>query len=268
MHTDLKNIAEDLMGSINFHVSLDYDDGVKWLVRLPGYVKGQSSEVVQRRIRQSEYLTHQVLLSIGVPVPEAFDWNVGRLSKTNGELSTCSRQPELTRSDPRCSHLIAKRLSGKELDVHSGLAYGDWDEDETKSMIDSFTDITIRMSEKPFEAIGSLDVAADGSIMVGSDTAFAFYEGNKPVFGGPYANLQERYSFVLGMFCKSIKYGVLFRKFPTLAYLMFAETRRLVMNCKALKSNETEFFLGHPDPSGGNILFEGTSVTGYIDWEW
>ena len=67
----------------------------------------------------------------------------------------------------------------------------------------------------------------------------------------------------------AIKAGTLFRRGSFRAYLAHLEVRDLILGCAALKEDESEFYLRHPDGTADNILIdEPGSVSALLDWEW
>lgn len=152
---------------------------------------------------------------------------------------------------------------------HTGLTNEELDEPQMRSMIESFAHLSVKMSNLTFDAIGGLDEAEDGSVIIGVDPSFDFpAPGGGTQFGGPYKTLLERYLLIIDKALETIVKGEMFRKRPTLAYLVYLETRRLVMNCKALAAPETHFYLEHADPHEPNLLFQGPVITAILDWEW
>lgn len=267
-------VSENLRGGFNLHICLRYDDGVEWLARLPAYIRGHAatgSTGSSKRLRHSEVLTLQALLSVGVPVPQVFDWGCGVLSKSGGTFmgvrGAC--MPMLMLLDARCAHLIFQRMLGTEsLPCHTALTYKEVDEEYMSSIIGDYAEISIRISQLKLNGIGGLDVDEHGSVIVGSDTEFSFPTGGRFSDFGPFRNLKERYLHVIERVLELIRNGLLYRARPILAYLVYLEVHRLVIHYAPLALEETEFYLEHPDSHCGNLLFSGKSISAYIDWEW
>lgn len=137
------------------------------------------------------------------------------------------------------------------------------------ALIESYADMSIKLSNLKFDKIGSLDTDQDGNIIVGQDTYFAFHghpEGH--TFGGPYLTLLDRYLFCIDNVLSLIRNQVIYRHRLLFAYLLYLDLRKLVRRFAILYKQETEFYIEHPDSHAGNIMFKGTQVSGYLDWEW
>lgn len=172
--------------------------------------------------------------------------------------------------DPRCVHIIFERMPGvPELEYHCGLSGGLLDFQYMSSLIDSFADISIRISHLPFKAVGGLGIDTQDSIIVASDPEFIVPTlANRTGLGGPYPGFRARYTSVIDAICGLMRKGLMFRQHLTLAYLSYLEIRRLITNYHPMGALDTEFFLEHPDPHSGNLLLQGSSISAYIDWQW
>lgn len=166
--------------------------------------------------------------------------------------------------------MIMNRLHGTEaLEYHAGFTIGEIDKARMTRMIESFADISLKLACTTYDAIESLDLGEDGSVVVGSDTTF-IGPGTlgQPVFGGPYQTSKDRYLFAIDQMLVAIRKGWTHRGLSMLFYLIYLEARRYVTDWKELAIQQTEFYLSHPDPHAGNQLFVNDKITGYIDLEW
>jgi hypothetical protein len=77
----------DLMGGLNMHVVVTFEDGVEWLVRISKYGKGNGPVELLKNNLESEALTYKLLYDHGIPVPAVHDWGVGEFSKTKSKSS-------------------------------------------------------------------------------------------------------------------------------------------------------------------------------------
>jgi len=69
----------DQAGGTNYHVPIDFDDGVQWLARVRRISNTQPPVINIRRTMDSEIATMQALFSAGIKVPQVY------APKTGGE---------------------------------------------------------------------------------------------------------------------------------------------------------------------------------------
>jgi hypothetical protein len=87
--------------------------------------------------------------------------------------------------------------------------------------------------------------------------------------GGPFKSTRDQYLYHIEASLSAIKAGTLFRRASLRAYLAHLEVRDLILGCAALKEDESEFYLRHPDLTSDNILIdESGAVSAILDWEW
>jgi hypothetical protein len=73
------------MGGLNIHITLVFEDGVEWMLRLSGYDRAHFPFPVMEMRRQSEVATMMALHTVTDLVAKVHGWGVGKLSKTKGE---------------------------------------------------------------------------------------------------------------------------------------------------------------------------------------
>jgi hypothetical protein len=136
--------------------------------------------------------------------------------------------------------------------------------------IDTYAAEAIKISSVKFAAVGGLCLDNAGAITVGRmvDTRNC----NRPDcnhLGGPFKSTRDQYLYQMEASLSAIKAGMLFRRTPLRAYLAHLEVRDLILGCAALKEEEQEFYLRHPDLTSNNILMvESGAVSAVLDWEW
>jgi hypothetical protein len=83
---DLLSLPLNLVGSLNLHIVVTFDDGVEWLIRLTGYPLGPVPASIGIRTLESEALTYKVLGGLdGLPVAKLHDWGTAIFSRTKSE---------------------------------------------------------------------------------------------------------------------------------------------------------------------------------------
>ncbi|KZT23994.1 hypothetical protein NEOLEDRAFT_1157085 [Neolentinus lepideus HHB14362 ss-1] len=68
------------MGGMNYHINIQFEDGVSWICRLRRQKLGSSSAKLQQRIVLSEAASIKYLSNAGIPVPHVYDYGVGKLA--------------------------------------------------------------------------------------------------------------------------------------------------------------------------------------------
>jgi hypothetical protein len=72
-------------GGINIHVPIRFEDGEKWILRIPSFGDRPQPADVVALVRTSEVLTYKSLRAAGVAVPEVYSWGFGDVSKSAGK---------------------------------------------------------------------------------------------------------------------------------------------------------------------------------------
>jgi hypothetical protein len=142
-------------------------------------------------------------------------------------------------------------------------------EGDMRVFVKDFAEISIKLSNLKFEAIGSLTHNKDGKVVCGPHLALGYqYYVKPPYYGGPFRTVRERYLHRIDSLIGLIKAGLIHRRSPLLHFLAFMEARRLVESDSEMAQQESEFYIRHPDCVGNNIMSEDGRITGLIDWEW
>jgi hypothetical protein len=136
--------------------------------------------------------------------------------------------------------------------------------------IDTYAAEAIKISAVKFPALGGLCLDNTGAITVGRLVDSRCCNGSDcNDLGGPFKSTRDQYLYHIEASLSAIKAGTLFRRTPLRAYLAHLEVRNLILGCAALKEDESEFYLKHPDLTSGNILIEESgAVSAILDWEW
>lgn len=136
-------------------------------------------------------------------------------------------------------------------------------------MIEGYADIAIKIAGLKFEAVGSFDVGPDQDIIIGACVQY-INGGTKDAspYGGPFKSMGAFHLFYIDNTLDLIARGIVHRQRLLYAYLVYLEIRRLIVGHEPLWREPAEFYINHPDTHAGNLLLDGGSITGYIDWEW
>lgn len=255
-----------LTGGYNVHLVLLFDDGVEWLLRVPGYPLGPSPPMIRKRVRESEALTYRLMKSAGLPVAMVHDWGCGTLSSTS---STCYKPcgGDAEALDPHAAYIIYDRLVGGP---DPDLVYpDDCEESKLRRLIGQHASIAIQLSSLTFNAIGSPTLDDRGDITIGNLVDLPHCDENgSPHFGDPFKTLRDRYLYVIDINLEAIRKGYMHRSGLLLPYLAHLALRQYVISLDELSREEETFYLPHPDLHSDNVLTDGVNITGLVDWEW
>lgn len=80
----MKDIPEVCHGGLNIHITLMFEDGVEWMLRLSGYDRAHHPFPVLEVRRESEVATMMALQEVTDLVAKVHGWGVGKISKTQG----------------------------------------------------------------------------------------------------------------------------------------------------------------------------------------
>jgi len=120
------------------------------------------------------------------------------------------------------------------------------------------------------EAIGGLCTNNSNETVIGKSVDIRNSNGpHSDDLGGPFHSTLEKYLHQIDAILSAIKANMMFRGAPLFAYLSYLEVRELILACPALKEEEQEFYLKHPDPKSDNLLISSSgAVTALLDWQW
>jgi aminoglycoside phosphotransferase (APT) family kinase protein len=131
-----------MMGGMNYHIPLNFDDGVTWICRIRRTNVSSPPLDLQNRIMLSEAATLIYLSRTKIPVPKVH--YVAVMTPTN---------------PVGVGYTIMDRLKGAPL-PH----WDDVPEDKQRHILKQFVDVFVELEKNPFSAIGSLQSPNDLSI--------------------------------------------------------------------------------------------------------
>ena len=137
-------------------------------------------------------------------------------------------------------------------------------------MINTYAAQAIKVSEVKFEAIGGLSTNDTNGTVIGQSVDIRKSNGpHSDELGGPFHSTLDRYLHQIDAMLSAIRANMMFRGAPLFAYLSYLEVRELILACPALKEEEHEFYLRHPDPKSDKMLISSSgAVTALLDWQW
>ena len=230
------------MGCANYHGWIIFNDGEKWIVRIPRTQVFAGRHDLLEYFVESEYATLKFLESTSIPAPRAFGYGLA--------------------SDPGnaagVSYLFIEAMPGKP--------YLGQSKKQKARCLAQLADILIEISKHPMTQAGSL-AEKNGSINMSSVASNRWV-----VLGlyGPFSSPTDYYTSIIDQYLDLIMDGQLYSSIPKDAFLYYAFLRenipKLVGDQEGSLSGN--FYLKHVDDKGDHILIdEDGNITGIIDWQ-
>lgn len=244
------------MGCANYHGWIDFEDGIKWLVRIPRTAGNNVPGGLIDYLIESEYATLLFLQGTKVPAPRTFGYGL--------------------RSDPAnlvgVGYIFLEYLSGQPY------LYLDPTPDQKRRLYEQFADIQIEISKHPVSQIGSHALSPDKNFIIGPVASNRFVTLGKY---GPFSTAAEYYESIVEQHLDLIADGQVHSDHTKDAFLYYTMIRthidRLsppdnardnIPHNTTYESKPHEFYLSHPDDKGDHILVdENFTITGIIDWQ-
>ncbi|CAL5869361.1 uncharacterized protein PFLUO_LOCUS3590 [Penicillium psychrofluorescens] len=220
------------MGCANYHAWLCFENGERWIARIPRTGFSDVPIDLVEYLVMSEYATLKFLEPTEVPAPKPFAYGIG--------------------SDPLnrvgVSYILMQALPGRPFYAHEA------SKTQKKHLIQQLADILTDISKHPLPRAGSLEVKND-KIEVGPVASNRFVALKTY---GPFDTASEYVISILEQYLDLIADGQLYPEYPVEAFLFY---RFLRQNIQSLVSGDMpgQFFLKHVD--------ENFNITGIIDWQ-
>ncbi|KAI5862168.1 hypothetical protein GGS23DRAFT_605791 [Durotheca rogersii] len=233
-----------MMGCANYHCWIVFDDGVKWLARIPRTTAFSDipPDLVDYLV-ESEYATLKFLEHLGVPAPKAHGFG---LSSDPGNLVGIG-------------YILEDAMPGRPF-------YADQATAEQKSHVyNQYAEILIAISRLSREQACSL-------LTHGEETREGAIASNRFLSlgkHGPFADPLEYFTSIADLHLDLIADGQLYPEYPKEAYLFYRLLRdRAAPTLAAATASTGGFFLKHVDDKGDHLLVdENYNITAVIDWQ-
>ncbi|KAJ5832207.1 hypothetical protein N7474_000518 [Penicillium riverlandense] len=230
-----------MMGCANYHAWLVFDNGDKWIVRVPrtGFTD-VPSELVEYLVA-SEYATLKFLEPTKIPAPKPYGY--GLASDPSNRVGV--------------SYILMQAMPGKPY-YASQVSYS-----QKQRVIEQLADIMIEIYKHPVPLVGSL-------VMEGERTKLSSVASNRFVVLGTYGPFETPLDYIISIteqYLDLIADGQVHHKYPLEAFLYYRFLRK---NATKIASSDAvgNFFLKHVDDKGDHLLVdENLNITGIIDWQ-
>nr|XP_031859378.1 uncharacterized protein CI109_005219 [Kwoniella shandongensis]KAA5526450.1 hypothetical protein CI109_005219 [Kwoniella shandongensis] len=268
---------------MNIHFPIDFDDGIRWLVRARLVKVYRPPIDMQKKIMESEVATMKFLRMHNIPVPNA--WlshgedsksavtNVNEIGMSLWFTSLIPNQPLLVEQSP--NYFFEEFLGGQPwIRSPTPLTNGIVGEKIARTFITDLARLHQSISCIPLagNGIGSLMPGVEkrsspqvGPLIQGS----LLMTPDPPYFLGPFKTNKERYLAKIDAVLNCIHQGCIVLVDPVGCFLAHLEMRDLVETNEQMSREETEFFVKHADDKNDQyMLAEDGHIVGVLDWEW
>lgn len=246
-----RSTRSSVMGGMNYHVEVSFDDGIQWIARIRRFNATSPPPVLRDYIIQSEVATLKFLESTKVPSPRVFDFGLENATNPVG-----------------VGYILMEKLPGKSL--RWALAT----QQQRRRVIDQLADILIELHKYPLDLMGSLDHPGDAHIGPFARESLTDFAQSKMRPIGPFSSPVQYYDSELRLILDLILRGELYSQQAIDAYLIHRFLVDLIpfispSPSPSSDSNEQKYYLKHADDKGDHIMVDDDfNITGIIDWEW
>jgi hypothetical protein len=236
-----------VMGGMNYHIEISFDDGVCWLARVRRFNVTSPPLELQNYIMRSEVATLEFLGETKIPAPKVFDFSLDEANPVG------------------VRYILMEKLPGRSL------SWSDATREQRLKVIDQLADIYIELHAHPFPMMGSLD-KIDSKLFIGPfarETLADFGESGLKMLG-PFSSSEQYYNAHLDLILDLIMRQEAYANRPIDAFLIhryLQENIPIILPHASL--DDASFYLKHADEKGDQILVDDQfRITGIIDWEW
>ncbi|KAI1178480.1 hypothetical protein F4777DRAFT_537776 [Nemania sp. FL0916] len=246
LHYD-RATRSSVMGGMNYHIEVRFEDGVTWLARVRRFNATSPPAALRDYIIQCEVATLKFLEQTNVPAPKVFDF---ALEHTDNPVGV--------------GYMLMEKLPGKSL--RWDLA----DQNQRAKVMSQVADTLIELRKYPFDLLGSLDCPGNSHIGAFAQESLTDYTEAKMRALGPFTSVEDYYKSSIELILDQIIRGEVYSERPVDAYLIHRYLLDLVPLMSSLSAQyDGHCFLKHADDKGDHILVdEDFNITGIIDWEW
>ncbi|KAH0045775.1 hypothetical protein KCU78_g166, partial [Aureobasidium melanogenum] len=236
-----------MMGGMNLHVRIMFEDKVTWIARIRRSNATSPPPQLRDRILKSEIQTLLFLEKTNIPTPKVWGYALEGQENPVG-----------------VGYILMDCMPGKVLDWSSA------PQERKRKIIAQLADIYIELRKHPFSKIGAIEQADEkrvGPLARECLTDFASSD-IRPL--GPFANLQDYYRASIGLLLGLIHRGEIYTDSPTDMYLLYRDMYEIVPEVyPETAAAHVETYLKHADDKGSHVLVDDEmNITGVIDWEW
>ena len=234
-----------VMGGMNYHIEIQFEDGVIWLARIRRVNATSPPSDLRRHIMRSEVATLQFLSTTKVPAPEVFDYN-------------------LEENPVGVEYILLEKMAGKSL------RWSRTTREDRQRVMNQLADIYVELQKYPFDLMGSLNLPGTAQVGSFARESLTDYRDSqmKPI--GPFTAPSDYLLSSIQLTLDLIRRGECYATRPIDAFLIhrfLLESAPRILSYRAF--DDGNFYLKHADDKGDHILVDDShNITGIVDWEW
>ncbi|KAG9227991.1 hypothetical protein BJ875DRAFT_508735 [Amylocarpus encephaloides] len=231
-----------IMGCANYHAWITFNDGEKWIVRIPRVPYSDIPSKLIEYLVDSEYATLKFLEQTKIPTAKVFGYGLA--------------------SDPDnlvgVSYIFMEAVPGAPYQAHNANL------EQKRHVLSQVGEILIEISKHPFQTSGSL-ILDDGKVVVSDAASDRFVSLGQH---GPYDTALDYFTSMAEQHLDIIADGQEYFQYPKEAYLFFRILRDQAVAKLIVREKSSAFYLKHVDDKGDHLLIdEDYNITGIIDWQ-
>lgn len=235
-----------VMGGMNYHIDVRFDDGVTWIARVRRCNATSPPTALRDYIIQSEVATLKFLEQTNVLAPKVYDFAFARADNPVG-----------------VGFILMEKLSGKSLRWSVATPQ------QKERVMNQLADVFIELRKFPFRLLGSLDDSGHSQVGAFARESLTDFEQSKMITSGPFSSLKEYHLASLNLILDMIIREELYSQRAVDAYLIHRFLIDLIPIVLRFIPDDGNFYLKHADDKGDHIMVdEDFYITGIIDWEW
>ncbi|KAG1848298.1 hypothetical protein DFJ58DRAFT_705076 [Suillus subalutaceus] len=236
-----------MMGGMNVHLDIVFDDSVVWLARIQRTTAVTPPPAVQNHILLSEFATLEYLNRIGVPTPTIHRY--GLAADSNGI---------------DVNYILMDKLQASPLEWY------DLGPDQRRRVLHQLANIFITLDHHSFRQTGSI---IQPHTSIGAFADRVIFEPNylqRLNLLGPFTSLRQHLDHTINCHLRLIESSQWAVNDPVTSYLIYRTLLDAYPRILPAETMNGEIFcLRHQDDKGDHILVnDQLDILGIIDWEW
>ena len=241
------NDKESMMGGMNLHIRILFEDGVSWIARIRRSNATSPPPQLRDHIIRSEVATLLFLENTNIPTPKMWGYALEGESNPIG-----------------VGYILMDCMPGKTLDWSGTPVEGQG------KIIDQLADIYIELRRFPFAKMGCMDQPGKRHVGAFARECLTDFTRSNMQPLGPFTSLQDYYKATIELLLDLIYRQEIHTEKAVETYLIYRFILdRIPEIYPKLPQSPEAFYLTHADDKGDHILVdEGFNITAIIDWEW
>ncbi|KAJ3579493.1 hypothetical protein NPX13_g1070 [Xylaria arbuscula] len=238
-----------VMGGMNYHIGIRFDDGVEWIARIRRFNATSPPPELRDYIIQSEVAALKFLEKTTVPAPRVFDFALESAENPVG-----------------VGYILMEKLPGKSLRWGYNVT-----QEQKVRMMGQLADIYIELRKYPFDSLGSLINPPNPKVGAFARESLTDFDQSIMRTLGPLSSWKQYHELSLQLTIDLIVRRELYSLQSVDAYLIHKFLLDLIPSIlsKAVRDDDGRYYLKHADDKGDHLLVdEDYNITGIIDWEW